>query len=67
MKHSYLGMSLVMLLAAECSSIMPFFITNVLKDAKVESVVTPVSGTLFLINESSPPLDEVHRNGDTKL
>ena len=55
-KHLYLGMS-----PDVCSTNMPMLIIEILKDLKFGSVVTPVSGTLFMINESSPPLDDARR------
>ena len=61
MKHSYLGMSLDMSEVGICSITMPMFITEVLKDVELGSVVTPASSTLFVINESSPLLEETRR------
>jgi len=60
-KHSYLGMSLDMSVTGVCSITMPMFISEVLKDVELGSVVTPASGTLFMIDESSPLLDETRR------
>ena len=61
MKKSYLGMSLDMSEVEVCSITMSMFIAEVLKDVDLGSVSTPASVTLFMVNESSPPLDEVRR------
>ena len=60
-KHSYLGMSLDMSVVGVCSITMPMFITDVLKDVELGSVVTPASSTLFMIYKNSPLLEENHR------
>ena len=44
-----------------CSITMPTFIAELLKDVELGSVVTPASGTLFMMNEISPLLDEIRR------
>ena len=43
-----------------CPITMPIFIADMLEGVELESVVIPASGTLFMINESSPLLDEAH-------
>ena len=60
-KHSYLVMSLDMSDVGQCSITMSIITAEVLKDVELGSVVTPVSGTLFMTNESSPLLDETRR------
>ena len=60
-KHSYLGMSLDMSVVGVCSITMPMSIAEVLKDVELGSVLTPASGTFFMINESCPPIDETRR------
>ena len=60
-KHSYLGMTLNMSEVGECSNTPPMIIPEVLKDAELESVITPASGTLLMIKENSLPLDEACR------
>ena len=40
---------------------MPMITADVFKDIELRSVVTPAYDTLFMINESSPQLDEAHR------
>ena len=60
-KHSYLGMSLDLSVTGVCSITMPMFIADVLKDVELGSVVTPASSSLFVINESSPLLEETRR------
>ena len=62
-KHSYLRMTLDMSEVVVCSITMPMFIAELLKDVELGSVVTPASSTLFMINESSPPLDEISFRG----
>ena len=60
-KHSYLGRSLDMSEVGVCSITMNMVITEVLMEVLLGSVVTPGSGTLFMINKSSPLLDETRR------
>ena len=57
-RHSYIGMSLDMSVTEVCSITIPTFIADVLKDFVVRSVVTPASGSLFMINESSALFEE---------
>ena len=44
-----------------CFTHMPMFIAYVLKDVELESVVTPVSGVLFMIGKDNSLLEATHR------
>jgi hypothetical protein len=60
-KHWYLGMSEDMSAIGMCCITAPMFISEVLTDVVLGSAVTPTSGILFMIDESSPLLEEACR------